>query len=46
MRFHVLTAASMMITAFWDIAPRIVVEVDPHFIELMMEAVSTSETSV
>jgi hypothetical protein len=40
-KFHVLTAASIMMTALWDIAPCSLVEVD-----LMMEAVITSETSV
>jgi hypothetical protein len=37
-------------TAFWDIAPCILLEVDQHFrgayINLIMEAVHTSETSV
>jgi hypothetical protein len=35
-RFQVLTAASMKITVFWDVA----------FIALVIEAVSTCETSV
>jgi hypothetical protein len=39
--FQVLRAASMKMTAFWDVAPCTLVEVD-----LMMEAVSTCETSV
>jgi hypothetical protein len=41
-RFQVLTAAHMKMTAFWDIVPCSLVEE----IALMMEAVCTSETSV
>jgi hypothetical protein len=40
LRLQVLTAASMKVTVFWDIAPYSLM------IALMMEAVSTSETSV
>jgi hypothetical protein len=39
-------AASMKMTAFWDIEPCSLVEVDRRFIALTMEAVNTSETSV
>jgi hypothetical protein len=55
MKFQVLTAESMKMTAFWDIAPCSVVQVN-HVSEmrtasiitiaLMMEAVRASETSV
>jgi hypothetical protein len=56
-RFQVLTAASMKMTAFWDTALCILVDVSEAFtasiirvlnliITLMTEAVSTSETSV
>jgi hypothetical protein len=45
MSFQVLTAASMKMTAFWDIAPCSLVDVD-RLIALMTEAVRTSETSV
>jgi hypothetical protein len=47
----VLTAASVNVTSFWDIAPCSLIEVDRRFrdaycrITLMMEALSTSETS-
>jgi hypothetical protein len=46
--FWVLPAASMKVTVFWDVAPCSLVEIDRCFrgIALMMEAVSTSETSV
>jgi hypothetical protein len=53
-RFQVITAASMKMTVFWDIAPFSPVETDRHFrgayclhhqiITLMVEAVNTSET--
>jgi hypothetical protein len=47
MRFQVLTAASMKMTVFWDFAPCSLVEIDRRFRgALMMEAASTSETSV
>jgi hypothetical protein len=53
MRFQVLTAASIKLTVFWDVAPCSPVETDRRFrgayclwAALMMEAVSTSETSV
>jgi hypothetical protein len=53
-RFHVLTAASMKMAAFWDIVSCSLVEVDRHFwgadclhhLALMMETVRTYETSV
>jgi hypothetical protein len=52
-RFKVLTAASMTMIAFWDIAPCSTVEVDRRFRgvscrhqKVTMEAVRTSETSV
>jgi hypothetical protein len=54
-RFQVLTAASMKFRVFWDVAPCSHVEVVRRFCgayylhhqsALMMEAVSTSETSV
>jgi hypothetical protein len=51
-RFQVLTAASMKMTIFWDIAPCSLVEVTDvskvlaAIIALMMEKTSTSETSV
>jgi hypothetical protein len=51
-RFRVLTAASMKMTVFWDVATCSLVEVYRRFrgaycdIALMMEAESTSETSV
>jgi hypothetical protein len=50
-RFHILTAASMKTTVFWDGAPCSLVETDQsfrgaywlhHHITLMMEAVSTA----
>jgi hypothetical protein len=44
-RFPVLTVASMK-TALWDIAPCSLVEVHGRFIALMMEAITTSKTSV
>jgi hypothetical protein len=44
MRFEVFTVANMKMTAFWVVAPCSLVEV--LLITLMMEAVSTSETSV
>jgi hypothetical protein len=44
--FQVLTAASMNMTVFCDVAPCSLVEIDRLFIAPMMEAVSTSETSV
>jgi hypothetical protein len=40
-RFQVLTAASVKMNVFWNVALRSLVEV----IALMMEAASTSETS-
>jgi hypothetical protein len=49
--FQVLTAASMNMTAFWDMAPCSLVKVDRRFryacwlIALIMEAVRISETS-
>jgi hypothetical protein len=43
-RFHVFTAARMKMTAFWDIATCILVEVD--LMTLVMQAVSIAETSV
>jgi hypothetical protein len=53
MRFQVLTAASMKMEAFWDIAPCSLVGVDPRFRDAYClrhhpdkEAVRTSETSV
>jgi hypothetical protein len=62
-KFHVLTAASMKIAVFWDVAPCSLVQVYRRFRgvyylhhqgdktslfthRLMVEAVSTSETSV
>jgi hypothetical protein len=36
----------MKMAAFWDLAPWILVEVYRRFIALIMEAASTSETSV
>jgi hypothetical protein len=53
-RFQYLTAASMKVTFFWDIAPCALVLVDQcfggnychHQIALIMETVSTYETSV
>jgi hypothetical protein len=45
LRFEVLTAASLKMTAFSDVAPCSLVEVY-RLIALMMEAASTSETSV
>jgi hypothetical protein len=39
--FQVFTAASMKMTAFWDVVP-----CSKRFIALMIEAVCTSETSV
>jgi hypothetical protein len=44
-RFQVLTVVSMKVSAFWDIAPCSLIEVDRRF-TLMMEAVHTSEMSV
>jgi hypothetical protein len=44
-RFQVLTAASMKMTAFFNIAP-CSLEVDQRFIALVMQGVRTSETSV
>jgi hypothetical protein len=41
MRFQVLTAASMKIVAFWDVAPSSVVKIGPDD-----GAVPSSETSV
>jgi hypothetical protein len=52
MRFQVLTAASMTMRAFWDVAPCSMGEVDRRFRNayclkaLMIEGVRTSETSV
>jgi hypothetical protein len=54
MRFQILTVTSMKMTAFWDIAPCNLTEVDRRFrdvycpivMTLIMEAVRTSETSV
>jgi hypothetical protein len=48
MRFQLLMAASMKMTAFWDIVPcTIVSEVHTAFIiTMMMEALCTSEMSV
>jgi hypothetical protein len=50
-RFHVLTAASMKMTAFWDVALCSLVAIDVSevrtaFIALMFEAIRTSGTSV
>jgi hypothetical protein len=45
-RLLVLTTASMKMTAFWDSMPCILAEIDRRFRSLMMEAVSSSETSV
>jgi hypothetical protein len=57
-RFQVFKEASMKVTAFWDVAPCSLVEVDDvsevrtvsiiraRLIALMMEAVRISETSV
>jgi hypothetical protein len=36
----------MKMTAFWDSMPCILAEIDRRFRSLMMEAVSSSETSV
>jgi hypothetical protein len=45
--FQVLTAASMKVNAFWDVAPYSLVQFYQHFLgALMMEAVRFSETSV
>jgi hypothetical protein len=44
MRFQVLTAASMKMLVFWDMAQFSLVEVER--IVLIMQTVSTSETSV
>jgi hypothetical protein len=44
-RFEILTAASMNVSVFWVVAPCSLVEVY-QLIALMMEAASTSETSV
>jgi hypothetical protein len=44
-RFQVLTATSMNMAAFWDVAPRILVDIN-GFITIVTEAVSSSETSV
>jgi hypothetical protein len=49
MRVQVLAAAKMTMTAFWNIAPCSLVEVDRHFrgfIALMIDAVPTTEMSV
>jgi hypothetical protein len=49
MRFQILTATSMKMAVFWDVAPCslvILTDVSEEFTVLMMEAVSTSETSV
>jgi hypothetical protein len=53
MRFQVLTAVSMNMTVFWDVAPCSLVEIDRRFRgayclyhQGRVEAVSTSETSV
>jgi hypothetical protein len=40
------TIPRVKMTAFWDMAPCSLVEVDWRFIVLMMEAVCTSETPV
>jgi hypothetical protein len=45
-RFRFLTAASINMTAFWDVAPCNLVDVDWRFISLIMVAVRTSEKSV
>jgi hypothetical protein len=46
-KLQVLAAASMEMAVFWDVAPCSLVEVYRRFRGvLMMEAVSTSETSV
>jgi hypothetical protein len=51
-RFQVLMAVGMKMTAFWDITPCSLVEVDRRFrgvycpVRVMMEAALTSETSV
>jgi hypothetical protein len=49
-KFQVLTAKCMKMTFLWDVAPCSLVDTDRHFrgaiIALMMEAVSSSETSV
>jgi hypothetical protein len=45
-RFQVLAIVSMMMIAFWDIALCSLIDVDRHFIVLLMEAVITSEMSV
>jgi hypothetical protein len=44
--FEFLKATSMKMTVFWDIAPCSLGETERWWIALMMEAVSTSETSV
>jgi hypothetical protein len=36
----------MKVIVFWDVAPCSLSEIDRRFIAMMMEAVSTSETSV
>jgi hypothetical protein len=53
MTFYVLTAASMKMAAFWDIAPCRFIEVYQRFggayslvIAMVMEVVRTSETLV
>jgi hypothetical protein len=47
-RFQILTAASMKLAVFWDVAPFSLAVACRRFglIALMMEAASTSETSV
>jgi hypothetical protein len=49
-RYQVLTAASVKVTVFWDIAPCSLVEIDRRFRRtialMMMEAESISEESV
>jgi hypothetical protein len=46
LRFQVLKAMSIKMTAFWDVVSYSLVAVDRRFIALMMDAVRTSETSV
>jgi hypothetical protein len=51
-RFHVLTATSVNMAVFWDVTACSLIHIDRRFrrayylIAQMMEAVSTSETSV
>jgi hypothetical protein len=46
MIFQVLTATSMKMTVFWDVAQCSLVQIDRRFRGGIIEAVSTSETSV